>query len=121
MHRSEEKIVCISANDNLFSVVCEGSIVYQFSSEEKFSKQVKIDFFKYKKINHVCHSASNLVFASLFNQNKSEDVIYQFDKNSNYNKVEIDSFVRDNRIMNVYSGGESVYVLLGNSFINIIF
>ena len=60
------------------------------------------------------------MFASLYNENKEDDKIYNLKKN-NIEELKIDEIVGKQRIMDVYSGGESAYILLGFIFYSIMF
>ena len=77
-----------------------------------------MDFFLDKKINYVCSSSSTFyLFASLYNENKEDDKIYNLlINNDSINKLEIDEIVGKQRIMDVYSGGASAYILLGSLY-----
>ena len=77
-----------------------------------------------KKINHVCSSSSTFyLFASLYNENKEDDKIYNLlINNDSINKLDIDEIVGKQRIMDVYTSGSSAYILLGfNYFIILCF
>ena len=115
LFEAPERIVCISATDDTFSIVCEGSVVYQFLEAEEFQKANKLDFFLDKKINHVSSTYSLVIFASLYNENKEDDKIYNL-KENNIEELKIDEIVGEQRIINIYSGGASIYILLGFIF-----
>ena len=73
-----------------------------------------------KKINHVSSTYSLVIFASIYNENKEDDKIYNL-KENNIEELKIDEIVGEQRIINVYSGGASAYILLGFIFYSIMF
>ena len=101
----------------MFLIVCEGSVVYQFSSSDRFKQSKKLDFFLEKKINHVSSTASYgyFLFASLYNENKEDDKIYKM-KEENFEEIKINEIIGEQRIMDIFSGGSCSFVLLGFKF-----
>ena len=115
MFEPSERIACISTSDEMFSIVCEGSVVYQFAYSNRFKEEKKLDFFLDKKINHVSSTCRFIFISSLYNENKEDDKIYKMIGND-IEQLKIDEIVGKQRIMDVYSGGESAYILLGFIF-----
>ena len=120
MFEPSERIACISTSDEMFSIVCEGSVVYQFAYSNRFKEEKKLDFFLDKKINHVSSTCRFIFISSLYNENKEDDKIYNL-KENNIEELKIDEIVGEQRIINVYSGGASAYILLGFIFYSIMF
>ena len=106
MFQPKEKVLCLSCS-KLTYVVCEDSQVYQINLEKSEKQFQLMDILLDKDINIVSYSnvRKQVIFASLYHKNSSEDKFYFYSMND-YSLVERKIILpRDTAVLNIFTGG----------------
>jgi hypothetical protein len=107
---SEQKIICVSSNNNVSLVVCVDK-VYAFLSREAFSKKHEITKLNNKKINHATSAHGYQIVASLNNDNPENDCIYQIEDNFSLTNIILEE---ESRVISITCSSATTYYQLGN-------
>ena len=109
---SQNKIICITCNNNFALVVCRDSMVYAFKASESFFKPHLLENFLNMDINHACSAHGYQIIASL-NIHNQKDKIFQLDEHLVNELVDLDV---DEKVINITCSSATTYFQLGILF-----